>query len=72
MKTYKELKDALFEEVGKIDISDFNLGMLASYTELLEKMSKLPNMAVEELMVHSLLKAACCVTEPPIPKTEKG
>jgi hypothetical protein len=70
MKTYKQLKDELFEEVGKIDISQLGLGFngLSSYVELLERMSKLPDMAIDELMLHSTLQKAFCLETP---KTEK-
>lgn len=70
MKTYKELKDELFEEVSKIDISKLGLGFggLASYVELLERMSKLPDATTSELMLHSTLQNAFCLTTP---KTEK-
>lgn len=43
-KTYKELKDEFFEEVGKIDLSKLSIGFggLKDYAELLKIMAELP------------------------------
>lgn len=45
LKTYKELKDNFYEEVGKIDLSKLTLGGYANtylqYAELLVKMAEL-------------------------------
>lgn len=73
MKTYKELKDALFEEVGKIDISQLGLGYngLLSYAELLEKISKLPDKTSGELMSDVFWENVCRFTSLETPKAEK-
>lgn len=45
MKTYKELKDNFYEEVGRIDLSQLSLGGYSNtymqYAELLLKMAEL-------------------------------
>jgi hypothetical protein len=74
MKTYKELRDELFEEVEKIDISQLGLGFngLSSYVDLLEKMSKLPNTSTEDLMKDAFINNICSFAAPTsIKKTEK-
>lgn len=44
MKTYKELKENFFEEVGKVDLSKLNVGFggLKDYAELLRIMAEIP------------------------------
>lgn len=53
MKTYKELKNDLFEEVSKIDISKLSLssfgGGLKDYVELLIRMADMPAIAKDEI-----------------------
>lgn len=71
MKTYQELRDGLFEEVSKIDISKLSIGFggLESYTELLKKMSELPDESVFEKYKNGLSTGFGSM---PVPKIEEG
>ncbi len=71
MKTYKELRDGLFEEVSKIDLSKLSIGFggLESYADLLEKMSKLPDDSIFDK--YSKL-VSCGFVGSPVPKVEEG
>lgn len=73
MKTYQELKDNFFEEVGKVDVSKLTLSTfsysLTNYAELLKIMAEIPDKSYSERY------GACCCqgfegTE--IPKIEEG
>ena len=57
MKTYKELKDNFFEEVGKVDVSKLGLGFggLKDYAELLKIMAEIP-----EKTISSVLNSCAC------------
>lgn len=70
MKTYKELRDELFEEVSKIDVTKLSLGYggLESYVDLLKKMSELPNESCCEKYNGELMGFGFTT----VPKTEGG
>lgn len=70
MKTYKELRDGLFDEVSKIDVSKLSLGYggLESYVDLLKKMSELPDENCYE-KYNGALTGFGFVT---VPKIEEG
>lgn len=77
MKTYKELRDNFFEEVGKIDVSKLGLmpfgGSLKEYAELLKSMADIPAMSKEEEIKARGLDLCCCGfggTE--VPKIDEG
>lgn len=71
MKTYKELRDELFEEVSKIDISKLSIGFggLSDYVDLLKKMSELPDESIYEKCKNGLSQGFGGF---PIPKIEGG
>lgn len=62
MKTYKELKDNFFEEVGKIDVGKLFLGgfgnTLKEYAELLKTMSEIPEKTKDEILKDSMENAS--------------
>lgn len=62
MKTYKELKTELFEEVAKIDVSKLTLepygqNSLMAYTSLLAEMSKLPSYDIDDNLSANFLNS---------------
>ena len=59
-KTYKELKDNFFEEVGNIDVSKLGLGFggLKDYAELLKFMAEMPDESKEDQYKNTLNQ--CC------------
>ncbi len=72
MKTYQELKDNFFEEVGKIDVSKLYLssfGGLKDYAELLKVMSELPKENTYEKYKEGL---SLGLGGMPVPKIEEG
>lgn len=72
MKTYQELRDNFFEEVGKIDVSKLPLtsfGGLKDYAELLKIMSELPKENTYEKYKEGLSMGFGCA---PVPKIEEG
>lgn len=71
MKTYKELRDELFEEVSKIDVSKLSLGYggLESYVDLIKKMSELPDESFFEKCKNGLSMG---FGGAPVPKIEEG
>lgn len=71
MKTYKELRDELFEEVSKIDISKLSIGFggLSDYVDLLSKMSQLPDESLYEKCKNGLSQGFGGF---PVPKIEGG
>lgn len=71
MKTYKELRDELFEEVSKIDISKLSIGFggLSDYVDLLNKMSQLPDESLYEKCKNGLSQGFGGF---PAPKIEGG
>lgn len=60
-KTYKELKDEFFEEVGNIDLSKLSIGFggLKDYAELLKIMAELPAESREDY--YNLASANCAL-----------
>lgn len=60
-KTYKELKDNFFEEVGKVDLSKLGLGFggLKDYAQLLQMMATIPEETTSEYN-RSVLSNCCC------------
>ena len=72
--TYKELKDKLFDEVGKTDLSKLGLGFggLKDYAELLKIMAEIPEQTKEESMKGFSLNTALCngFGGSPIPKID--
>lgn len=73
MKTYKELKNDLFEEVSKIDISKLSLssfgGGLKDYVELLIRMADMPAISKDEIDYNLSIHNGFGGME--IPKTDK-
>ncbi len=73
MKTYQELRDNFFEEVGKIDVSKLLLtsfgGGLKDYAELLKIMSELPKENTYEKYKEGL---SLGFGGSPVPKIEEG
>ena len=72
MKTYQELRDNFFEEVGKIDVSKLSLasfGGLKDYAELLKVMSELPKENTYEKYKEGLSLGFGSM---PVPKIEEG
>lgn len=76
MKTYKELRDNFFEEVGKIDVSKLGLmgygGSLREYSELLKSMADIPSMSREEEIKVKGLDMCCCLNNAEVPKIDEG
>lgn len=64
-KTYKELKDNFFEEVGKVDLSKLGLGFggLKDYAQLLQMMATIPEEAKSDYD-RSFLNDCCCNISP--------
>lgn len=60
-KTYKELKDNFFEEVGNVDLSKLGLGFggLKDYAELLKIMAELPSESRDDY--YNLASANCAL-----------
>lgn len=62
MKTYKELKDNFFDEVGKIDISKLSLtpygNNFKEYAELLKVMAEIPEESKGSMLYG--LQNSCC------------
>lgn len=73
MKTYQELRDNFFEEVGKIDVSKLSLATFGNsfkeYAELLKIMAEIPNKTVSERY-----DLCCCqgFGGAEVPKVEEG
>ncbi len=76
MKTYKELRENFFEEVGKIDVGKLSLmgygGSLREYSELLKSMADIPSMSREEEIKAKGLDMCCCLNNAEVPKIDKG
>ncbi len=76
MKTYKELRDNFFEEVGKIDVGKLSLmgygGSLREYSELLKSMADIPSMSREEEIKAKGLDMCCCLNNAEVPKVDEG
>lgn len=75
MKTYKEIKDNFFEEVGKIDISKLSLGVfggLKEYAELLKVMSDLPDKGRDEWDMSNIQNMCCTLGNQITPKIDEG
>lgn len=60
-KSYKELKDSFFEEVGNIDLSKLGLGFngLKDYAQLLQMMAEIPE-DTKDNHYRSVLNDCCC------------
>lgn len=60
-KTYEELKDNFFEEVGKVDLSKLGLGFggLKDYAQLLQMMAEIPE-GTKDNHYRSVLNDCCC------------
>lgn len=71
MKTYSQLRDELFEEVSKIDISKLSIGFggLSDYVDLLSKMSNLPDESIYEKCKNGL---SLGFGGSPVPKIKEG
>lgn len=76
MKTYKEIKDNFFEEVGKIDVSKLSLGMfgggLKEYAELLKVMSDLPDKGKDEWYDPNIQNMCCTLAGQTTPRIDEG
>lgn len=76
MKTYKELRDNFFEEVGKVDVSKLSLfgcgGSYKEYAELLKSMAEIPSMSKEEEIKDRGLDMCCCLNNAEVPKIDEG
>lgn len=76
MKTYQELRDNFFEEVGKIDVSKLSLAEFGysykAYAELLKSMADIPSMSREEEIKARGLDMCCCLNNATVPKIEEG
>lgn len=76
MKTYKELRDNFFEEVGKIDVGKLSLMgygcSLREYSELLKSMADIPSMSREEEIKARGLDMCCCLNNAEVPKVDEG
>lgn len=76
MKTYKEIKDNFFEEVGKIDISKLSLGMfgggLKEYAELLRVMADLPDKGRDEWFDPTLQNTCLGFNSQITPRIDEG
>lgn len=76
MKTYKELKDNFFNEVGKIDVSKLSLGMfgggLKEYAELLKTMAELPDKGKDEWFDPALQNMCCSLGNQTTPRIDEG
>ena len=61
-KTYKELKDEFFDEVGNIDLSKLGLGYngLKDYAQLLLIMAEIPEDTKDNHYSRSVLNDCCC------------
>ena len=63
MKTYQELKNNFFDEVGKIDLSKLSLsnfgGGLREYAELLKVMAEIPEKTKDEMFKESVQNSCC-------------
>ena len=74
--TYKELKDKLFDEVGKIDLSKLSMGYggLKDYAELLKILAKLPEEPMGDSYGKALSNIAMCngFGGLPTPRVEEG
>ena len=57
MKTYKQLKDELFEEVSRIDVSKiplYSFGGLKDYVDLLIRMADMPDEPRSEILKNNM------------------
>ena len=76
MKTYQELRNNFFEEVGKIDVSKLSLmwfgGSYKEYAELLKSMANIPSMSKEKEIKARGLDMCCCLNNASVPKIEEG
>lgn len=77
MKTYKELRDNFFEEVGKIDVSKLGLASYGNsfkeYAELLKLMADIPSMSQEERLKAMGVDSCCCgFGSTAVPKIDEG